>query len=170
MRMFSLTLLIGLGLGCISAEAGVGRAIARGAARSAERSVARSAERAAARRAASIRTHDLWNHRYTKPVPLKAPRTVFRYTTPSQALRERRIGIAPGKHMTATGGPGRPLSPGSAQKRYGLPTPPGRRLKVVLPKGFPVRHNRVPGGQPGVGELTSNKRVPPRFVAKPRSR
>src|ERR1035438_4789549 len=110
MRLLSTIVLLGLSFALVPAEAGIGRAFARGASRSAARSVGRSVRRQAARRSVSIRARDLWNHQHTKPVPLKAPRTVFRYTSPAQARKELKWGVAPSRHMTATGGPGRPLS------------------------------------------------------------
>lgn len=173
-RIFSCTLML-FCLAVTNAQAGgVGRAIARGAtrslARSAERSAARSAgraaERQAARRVVQIQRKDMWNHRHTPVRPLPAPRTVHRYTTPGQARREMRSGIAPGSHMTATARSGRPPRPGTAANRYGLSKAPAVRETVELPKGFPARHNRVPGGQPGSGEITSSRRVPPAAIKK----
>lgn len=154
--------------------AGVGRAVARGAARGLARSagrfssrgVARSVEKQAAKRTLQVRRKDLWNHRHTPVRPLPAPRTVFRYTTPKRAGAEIRAGIAPGHHMTATAPAGRPLSPQSAKRRFGLPTAPTIRETVVLPKGFPVRHNKALGGSPGFGEITSSKAVPPSAILK----
>lgn len=153
---------------------GVSRAVARGAARglarsgsrSATRSVARSTGKQAVKRAAQIQRKDLWNHRHTPVRPLSGPRTVFRYTTPNRARAEVRSGIAPGRHMTATASSGRPLSPLSAKRRFGLHNAPTVRETVVLPKGFPVRHNKVPGGTPGVGEVTSSRSVPPSVIRK----
>ena len=153
---------------------GVGRAVARGAARgiarSTERSVARGAARATARQEArlsiAIQRKDLWNHRHTPLRPLPAPRTVHRYTTPSMARQELRSGVAPGRHMTATAPGGKPPSPATATSRYGLQKPPSVRETIELPKGFPVRHNKVPGGRPGVGEITSQTRVPPQAIKK----
>jgi hypothetical protein len=150
-------------LAVVNADAtGVGRAIARGAARS----LAGPAQRSAARRAVQIQRKDLWNHQHTPVSPLPTPRTVHRYTTPEQARREIRGGIAPGSHMTATAPSGRPLSPETAASRYGLRMAPSVRETVELPKGFPARHNRVPGGQPGAGEITSSRRVPPTAIKK----
>ena len=154
--------------------AGVGRAITRGAARSlarsAERSAARSAgraaERQAARRAVQIQRKDLWNHQHTPVRPLPAPRTVHRYASPSQAKKDVRTGIAPGSHMTARAPAGRPPTPGKAASQYGLRKAPGVRETITLPKGFPARHNKVPGGRPGAGELTSTRRVPPSAIRK----
>ncbi len=158
-------------LGAWAANAGtVGKAIARGAARgltrSAERSAARAAEKQAARRAVAIQGKDVWNHLHTPARPLPAPRTVYRYTSPSQARRELHTGIAPGRHMTATAPVGRPPSPATAVKKYGLPKAPSVRETVQLPKGLPVRHNRVPGGSPGIGETTSPRKVPPAAIKK----
>ena len=154
--------------------AGIGRAIARGAtrslARSAERSVARgtarSTARQAARRSIEIQRKDLWNHQHTPVRPLPAPRTVHRYTSPGQARQEMRRGIEPGRHMTATAPAGRPPSPGTAANRYGLQKAPGVRETIELPRGFPARHNKVPGGRPGIGEMTSPRRVPPEAIKK----
>ena len=150
--------------------AGVGHALARGATRgltrSAERSTARTAEKQAARRVAVIERRDAWNHLHTPARRLPAPRTVYRYTSPEQARRELHTGIAPGRHMTATAPAGRPPSPATAAKQYGLRQPPGVRETVRLPRGFPVRHDKVPGGRPGTGEITSPRRVPPSAIKK----
>jgi hypothetical protein len=151
-------------------HAGIGKAVARGAARgvakSAGRGVARAAERKAGQRAAQIFRKDMWNHRHTPPAPLPQSRTVHRYTSSRQGTQELRKGILPGNHMTATAPPGRSLRPDAAQKRYGLSGPPQVRETIVLPRGFPARHNNVPGGQPGIGEITSPKRVPPQAIKK----
>lgn len=175
MLRHSLRLLVLLCLVITGVEAaGLGRAVARGAARglakstgrAATRSIARSTEKEAVKRAAQIRRKDLWNHRHTPVRPLPVPRTVFRYTTPNRAGAEIRAGIAPGRHMTATASSGRPLSPLSAKRRFGLQKAPTVRETVVLPKGFPVRHNKVPGGTQGAGEVTSSRPVPPSAVRK----
>src|SRR5262249_44515300 len=109
--------------------AGPGRAIAKGAirglARSTERAAFRSAEKQAVRRSIGIKRKDSWNHLHTPVRPLPAPRSVFRYTSPSQARRELSTGIAPGRHMTATAPAGRPLSPATAARQYGLRKAPG---------------------------------------------
>lgn len=152
------------------AHAGIGRAIARGASRSvaksAERGAARVAERKAEQRAAQILRKDIWNHNHTQVRPLPESRTVHRYTTSSQATRELKTGIPPGDHITSGAHPGRPPSPDAARQRFGLSRSPEVRETVVLPKGFPVRHNKVPGGQPGTGEITSPKRVPSAAVKR----
>lgn len=150
--------------------AGLGRAIAKGATRgvgrSIERSAARSAERQAVRRFIGIQRKDAWNHLHTPARPLPARRTVFRFTSPGQTRKELRTGIPPGRHMTATASAGRPPSPATAAKQYGLRKPPGIRETVRLPKGFPVRHDKVPGGRPGMGEITAPKRVPPSAIKR----
>jgi hypothetical protein len=150
--------------------AGLGRVIAKGAtrglARSTERSAVRSADKQAVRSSIGIQRRDAWNHLHTPVRPLPAPRTVFRYTSPSQAQKELRTGIAPGRHMTTTAPAGRPPSPATAARQYGLRNAPGVRETVVLPKGFPVRHDKVPGGRPGVGEITSPKKVPPSAIKR----
>jgi hypothetical protein len=151
------TLLLTLA-GSPAMEAGVGAAFARGARRGISRSLVRKMPRTLLR----DRVRDL----RTPALPLTRPRTVFRYTTRGQATQELKKGIQPNRHMTATGAPGRPLGPGAAKSRYGLPQKPTIRESVHLPKGFPVRHNRALQGKPGVGELTSPKRVPPGAVRK----
>lgn len=139
-------------------QAGVGAAFARGARRGISRSLVRKMPRTLMR----DRVRDL----RTPAIPLTRPRTVFRYTTRGQATRELKKGIQPNRHMTTTGAPGRPLGPSAAKSRYGLAKKPTVRESVQLPKGFPVRHNRALQGKPGVGELTSPKRIPPGAVRK----
>jgi hypothetical protein len=117
-------------------------------------------------RTAQVLRRDLVRDRATVARPLPTGRTVFRYTTPARARAERRTGLRPGTHMTAHAQQGHPLSPGRAQQRYGLPTRPEVRETIRLPQGHPVRPNRAMGGAPGVGELTSPKRVPGRTIAK----
>ena len=87
--------------------------------------------------------------------------TVWRYTTADQARREVRRGILPGKHFTPGVAPGRPPSPYTAQRRYGLPQPPQVRMTVRLAKGTTVLRNKALGGQPGRGELVIKDAVPP---------
>lgn len=135
---------------------GLGRAAARGAWRSSARIWRRSP--------AQMMRRDLVRDSAIKARPLARPRTVFRYTTKQRASVELRRGIPPGRHMTANGGPGRPLSRVAAQKRYGLPQRPGVRETIRLPKGQPVRTAKALGGRPGVGELTSSKRLSPTVI------
>lgn len=96
--------------------------------------------------------------------PLTKPRTVYRYTSRERAEQEVQQGLAPGRHMTSAARPGRPLSAESAQRRYGLMDKPDVRETIRLQRGFLVRHNRVWGGDPGVGEITSSQKVPPRAI------
>lgn len=93
-------------------------------------------------------------------------RTVQRYTQWEQAQREAKTGIAPGSHMTPGVHPGRPLSPFGAARRYGLPKTPTARETILIPAGTPLRTNKALGGQPGVGELTSPKTIPPAAIAR----
>lgn len=137
-----------------------------GVARAVARSVGRRLQRSAAARAAVTLRGDLLRDRATAAKPLARPRTVFRFTTRQQAWREAAMGIAPGRHMTATAKPGRPPAAATAQHRYGLPRRPEVRETIRLPTGQPVRHNRALGGSPGVGELTSSERVPPEAIRK----
>jgi hypothetical protein len=98
--------------------------------------------------------------------PLAQPRVVHRYTTLTRAQQEVRQGIAPGRHMTATARPGRPLSAQAAKEYYGLLRKPSARETIQLPKGFPVRHSHATNAARGVRELTSPQRVPPEAIKK----
>ncbi len=102
----------------------------------------------------------------TPAKPLKRNTVVTRYTNRELAAKERREGIPPGKHMTAPAGPGRPLGPKEAQRRYGLAKAPDAREMIELPKGQSVRRNKVIGGKPGEGEITSPGRVPPGAIKR----
>lgn len=115
---------------------------------------------------ARIFKQDLRNHATTAAKPLVRPRTVHRYTTRAQGRREAASGLTPNTHMTVRARPGRPPSPATAQRRYGLPYPPRVRETIRLPKGFHVRHNKAVGGAPGVGELTSPRAVPPSRIQR----
>jgi hypothetical protein len=164
--VLSAVLLLSLSIVPVPAGAGgLGRALFRGAsrglARGAERGVARGSARAA--RSSALRRllrRDMAAHSRARLRPLEQPRTVFRFTSQGQAQRELRRGIAPGHHMTSSGGPGRPLGATSAMKRFGLLRKPQVRETVRLPKGNMVRLNKVVGGGRGVGEATSPKRIP----------
>jgi outer membrane protein TolC len=109
---------------------------------------------------------DLKNHAKAAVTPLAKPRTVHRYTTAATARREVKAGLGPNTHMTAGASAGRPLSAGPAQQKYGLPARPQVRHTIELPAGWPVRHTKVMGGAPGVGELTSPKALPPSAIRK----
>lgn len=119
-----------------------------------------------ATRLAKVLRGDWLRDRVTRVRPLPKGRTVFRYTTRAQARQELRQGILPGRHLTARGTPGRPLSGVLAQRRYGLPQPPAVRETLRLPKGQFVRPNKVLGGAPGVGEITSPRRIPPTAITR----
>jgi hypothetical protein len=143
----------------LAAEAGsLGKAVFRGATKSTSKTLRGSTARTLRR--------DLLRDRVTRARPLFQKRRVFRYTTKTQARQELQRGIGPGSHMTARAAAGRPLSPVQARRRYGLPQRPEVRETVRLPKGQPIRPNRVVGGAAGVGELTSSRRVPPEAIEK----
>jgi hypothetical protein len=97
--------------------------------------------------------------------PLPQDRTVHRYTTRQRAREELRRGIPPGRHMTPAH-PGRPPSAEQARKQFGLPRRPELRETIDLPKGHPIRRNKVLGGRPGTPEWTSPRRVPPEAIKK----
>jgi len=113
-----------------------------------------------------ILRRDLMRDRTTKVRALAAERRVFRYTTRDRARQELRRGIPSQSHLTSRAGRGRPLSPGNAQRKYGLPERPQVRETIRLPKGQPVRTNKSLGGAPGVGEITSSKPIPPKAIEK----
>lgn len=117
--------------------------------------------RAPARKATSPMGRDLVRDNASRTIRLQTKRPVYKYTTRSQAREFERKGFPPRTHFTASQGPGRPLNGSTAQKRYGLPYTPSRRLGVTLPKGTSVKSNRVIGGAPGYGELRIQKRLAP---------
>lgn len=127
----------------------------------------RAVARAAGRRLVRARILKLDAMRHRVPAkPLAQSRTVHRYTTQRLAQQELRKGIAPGRHMTATAPPGRPMSAQAAKERFGLLRKPTVRETIQLPKGFPVRHSRATNAARGVRELTSPERVPPEAITK----
>jgi hypothetical protein len=73
---------------------------------------------------------------------------------------EMRKGLKAGTHVTSRLSAGRPLTAVHAQRRYGLPVRPEVRERIVLPKGTMVRMNKALGGEPGVGEITVDRRAP----------
>jgi len=145
-----------LPLAGLAEGAGLKGAITRGAARGAKKAIPKSIQKSL----------DSVRDGATKPRPLPKDRSVHRYTTKERAKEEVKKGIAPGSHMTPRARPGRPPSPDSAQRRYGLPRKPEVRETISLPKGTPVRPNKALGGAPGEGELTSPRRVPPGAIKK----
>jgi hypothetical protein len=133
--------------------------------------VARGAARGAARKLLGrelgrARAFDLRRDAATPLRRLDSPRTVQRYTSAERAAVEKRLGIPPGSHFTSSAAKGRPLSPQTATKRFGLAKPPEIRETVMLPKGLLVRSNKVVAGEAGFGELTSSERVPGSAIKK----
>lgn len=112
-------------------------------------------------RLARIARLDLAAHRRTATRLLAAPRKVFRYVPVGRGRQELKRGFARITHFTSHAGRGRPLSALNAQRRYGLPQRPGSRLAVTLPKGTPVKTLKAHGGQRGIGEVVTMKRLPP---------
>lgn len=100
----------------------------------------------------------------TRAIPSATEKKVWRYTSKARAKQEASRGIAAGKHMTSGVYSGRSPSPQTAQKRYGLPKPPEVRETVVIKKGTPVRRNKAIGGNPGMGEVTSQRKLPANSV------
>lgn len=135
-------------------------------ARSIFRGSMKGATRAFRRGPARILRRDFFRDRATRVRPLARTRTVFRYTTKGQARQELRRGIRPGSHLTSRALAGRPSSPGLAQRRYGLPRQPQVRETVRLPKSHPTRFNKVLGGRPGTGEITSTRPLSPKTIQK----
>lgn len=142
-----LSLVFGLGLPPAADAGGLGKALSRAAMR-------KLLQREATRDAASV------------VKPLAKPRTVYRYTSRARAVQEVRRGLAPVTHTTSVAEPGRPLSQEAAQRRYGLLDKPEVRETIHLPQGLLARHNRVWGGEAGVGEITSPQALPPAAIRK----
>lgn len=107
-----------------------------------------------------ILQRDIARDAATRAIPSATEKRVWRYTSRARAGQEASRGIAAGKHMTSGVHPGRPPSPQTAQRRYGLPKPPEVRETVVIKKGTPIRRNKALGGEPGMGEVTSPKKLP----------
>lgn len=91
---------------------------------------------------------------------LAAPRRVFRYTSTSGARQALRRGFDKVTHFTTRVWRGRPLSAVNAQRRFGLPTTPTRRLDITLPAGTPVKTLRVNGGARNARELINTRPIP----------
>lgn len=101
-------------------------------------------------------------------VPLANGRTVYRYVTSRQGAREATKGIAANSHFTSRASQGRPLGAAGAQRRFGLPQEPQKRMTVRLPKNTDVRFNKVIGGKPGYGEITVVKPLPRQSISDAR--
>jgi len=125
--------------------------------------VSRTLTKAAMQR---VLARDMAIHTRVPVRPLARDTRVWRYTTLTQARAESRRGIAPGSHMTAHTTPGRLPSGSVAQARYGLIKEPTARVTVHLTRGFPVRRNKAVMASPGIGEVTSNVRVPRQAIVK----
>lgn len=155
-----------MALSPITADAGsFGRAFERGALRSLGRAAGRGAERGALRaRPRSFFREERLRDLRTAPKPLARPRTVYRYVPAPRAKVELRHGIPAGRHFTSRRAVGRPLGALRAQKVYGLTRRPGAVETVRIPTKQPLRANKVLGGSPGRGEVTSPKRLPPAAI------
>jgi len=136
------------------------------AARGAARGVARGTARSVGKTLSSVFRREAARDAATASRALARKRTVFRYTTSAQARQELARGLAPGTHITARAGAGRPLSADAAMRRFGLPTRPQVRETISVPKGTLVRANKVWQGRPGVWELTSPNRLPPSVIRR----
>jgi hypothetical protein len=113
-----------------------------------------------------IRRKDQSRDARSQAKPLPKARTVYRYTTKKRAEQESSKGIPARVHMTSRGVAGRPPGAVQAQSQYGLRRKPEVRETVRLPQGQPSRLNKVYGGSPGKGELTSTRRVPAKSIQK----
>jgi hypothetical protein len=97
---------------------------------------------------------------------LTESRTVYRYVTKKQAAHEAARGFSTNSHFTSGTRLGRPISPSTAQGRFGLPQEPQRRMTFRLPASTEVRFNKVIGGRPGYGEITIVKPLPAQAIVK----
>jgi hypothetical protein len=120
--------------------------------------------RAAAKKAASVLGRDLARDNAARTLRLGQERRVFKYMTDADTKMAQRFGFGSRTHFTPTAKPGRPLSGLEAQKRYGLGYRPARRLTVIVPRGTPVKPNKVIGGAPGYGELRVERPLPPESI------
>jgi hypothetical protein len=147
------TLMLVFGAAAPLRASGPGQSLLRGAARAVARRAAGRVEAAWAR--------DLRKHAARRVVRLAKPRTVFRYTTATEARSVHRSGLGPMTHMTSKGGAGRPMNGTTARRTLGLQRRPSARVTLQLPKNQPVKIGKVQGGGPGRGEMVSTRRVPP---------
>lgn len=139
--------------------------------RTTERAAERTAERAAGRNSERL-THayefDRARDAATPARPAARERTVQRFTSSENAVRERQSGIPAGSHMSSNVPRGRGVTAERAQQRYGLRQEPTVVTTIRVPPGQPVRSNRVVGGEAGRGELTSTKRIAPKNIIQTR--
>lgn len=111
-----------------------------------------------------IEARDIARDNKTQAKPLEQNRTVYRYTSKENAKAAQKKGLHANSHMTSGVSKGRPLTSEKAQKRFGLENPPDTRLTIKIPKGHPVKKNKVIGGEAGWGEITSPKKIPAKQV------
>lgn len=159
-KLLNIIMVIGLvSTFSISVESqGLGRALMRGIKKGAVEKTRQSMGK--------ILKRDLQRDQSTKVKGLPKDRTVFRYTSAAKAQEEIRQGVRAGSHMTSRATAGRPLSPSEAKRRYGLQQEPDVRLTIRLSKGTRVRNNRALGGKPGVGEITTKRKLPPTAIKR----
>lgn len=113
-----------------------------------------------------VLAHDAARDKKTVAKPLEKSRTVRRYTSAKNARTAKKNGVPAGSHMTSRTPKGRPISAKTARKRYGLNNKPEARITIQIPKGQPVKKNKVIGGKPGWGEITSTKPIQPKDVKR----
>lgn len=115
----------------------------------------------------AVASKDMQNH-LKSPQPLPKTRIVERYTSQKQAAKELQQGISPHTHMTTNVHKGHPYSPARIKRRYGIPDSKPIEVKetIRVPAGQPVVQNKVPGGERGVGEITSPKALPKQSIIK----
>lgn len=156
-NMLSVRLLVafficgGLLLPATASASVFGKAAARGA----ERSLARGLRRSPVH----LREFDAVRDRRSNLSILKTGRSVDRYTTLREANSELRHGIAPNRHMTSFSSR-KPLTANNATIRLGLSRKPQVVERIEIPKGTGLHFNKVLGGKPGYGEITSPARLP----------
>lgn len=115
----------------------------------------------------AVAEKDAKNH--LKPAQaLPKTRIVERYTSQQQAQKEVRFGLRPHTHMTTGVHHGHPYSKARIKQRYGIENTKSVEVKetIRIPAGHPVLHNKVPGGEAGVGEITSPKSLPKQSIIK----
>ena len=99
----------------------------------------------------------------TTPKPLEKDTKVRRFVRNKKDLQKD---IPANSHTTAPIRPGRFPSAERAQKQYGLPEKPRYVGVIDLEKKRLERRNKVVGGEPGRGEMTSPQKVNKNQVEK----
>jgi len=138
-----------------------GAQVGRGLTRAIER---RAASSVASRKLAAVMRRDAARDAKAAIRALPRKLTTHRYVGGANLLSELKGGLRAGRHTTSLARPGRPPSSMTAQRDLGLPRLPDWRLKIVWPKGWPVRKTKALGGAPGRGEITSPLALPPSAV------